>query len=250
MINTKSLFGSFCWQKWVQKNHSKLTCFWTWSLIQFLKNLYENIAAVTINIYSVVFVHDCKSSCGKFIFSTSMISGGNFWNWFHIVTQDVATTLKPYACITQSATGLQVFDYRLWTIRETKSSWARESRGLCILFMSFLSFSHRDVAPELPRSLPLTLVEESGATQLWSRPLHLHPQFPNSPIKRRPRKSRRILQKRFIFTYWLSDFQHALWSFVLSAYYLLPHREGLAGWAGSLGRERMRLTYQMIKTNL
>lgn len=82
---------------------------------------------------------------------------------------------------------------------------------ICV-FWYFSSSSHQDAAPVPPRSLLLTLVEESGATQLWCKPLHLHPQSPSSPLKKRPRKSRRTLQKRFSFTYWLSGFQCALWS--------------------------------------
>lgn len=63
----------------------------------------------------------------------------------------------------------------------------------------FLVYRLQDVALAPPLNLPLTLSDESEATRPRCRPPRLRLRFPNSPAKKRPRKSRKTPRKRFIF---------------------------------------------------
>uniref|UniRef100_A0A3P8U3E5 Protein transport protein sec16 n=1 Tax=Amphiprion percula TaxID=161767 RepID=A0A3P8U3E5_AMPPE len=74
------------------------------------------------------------------------------------------------------------------------------------------------------------------------RRLPLHLPFPNSPVKKRPRKSRKTHQKRSMFTHKFSALQSASLqcSLVFSAVFLYFHAQGGggAGWLGWIMRGR------------
>uniref|UniRef100_A0A3Q1FSM2 Protein transport protein Sec16A n=1 Tax=Acanthochromis polyacanthus TaxID=80966 RepID=A0A3Q1FSM2_9TELE len=108
-----------------------------------------------------------------------------------------------------------------------------------ILISSFMNFL---VCALLTKILPLLFLRRCRVLADHGRCLHLHPPFPSSPVKKRPRKSRKTHQKRFAFKHKLSDLQSASiqCSPVFSAVSLYVHAQGGGGvgWLGWIMRGR------------
>lgn len=76
------------------------------------------------------------------------------------------------------------------------------------------------------------------------------PSIPEQPIKEEAKKVKKDSPKKVQFYILALRFSVCTVVTVLSRILIYTHRKGLAGWVGSLGKERMKLTCQMTKISL